>query len=98
MEKAGAEITLSWGASCLATDTDYAIYDRVLGDPTSHAPRYCGTAGVTVQTFAPLERDTYYLVVPLNAARESSYGTDSSGVERPQGQGACLRQALGACQ
>jgi len=94
---AGVQLALSWNGSCRATDTDYAIYEGVLGDFTSHEPRYCGTGGGTTRTFTPLAGSTYYLVVPLNATREGSYGTNSAGVERPQGLDACLPQQIGTC-
>ena len=42
--------------------------------------------------------DTYYLVVPHNGSREGSYGTDSSGRERPPAIEACLPQAVGGCR
>jgi hypothetical protein len=94
---AGTNITLDWGASCLATDTDYAIYEGMLGDFTSHASRFCTTSGATTKTFTPVAVDTYYLVVSLNATREGSYGKNSNDVERPQAQSACRPQQIGGC-
>ncbi len=93
----GAKITLSWDASCLVTDIDYAIYEGSFSDFTSHELRYCGMGGATMKTFTPLAGDTYYLVVPLNATREGSYGKDSSDAERPPAEEACLPQQIGAC-
>jgi hypothetical protein len=46
---------------------------------------------------APLAGGTYYLVVPLNAAREGSYGTTNEGLERSVGDNACLPQQIAAC-
>jgi hypothetical protein len=91
------EITLDWAVSCLVTDNDYAIYEGVLGDFASHVSRFCGTGGATTMTFTPASGDTYFLVAPLNAFREGSYGTDSSGVERPQGLNPCLPRRIVAC-
>ena len=93
----GEQITLSWGASCLATDTDYAIYEGALGDFTSHTSLLCSTAGVTTTTFVPLAGSTYYLVVPLSASREGSYGTTNGEAERSVGEDACLPQQIGGC-
>ena len=63
MDKAdGVKITLSWGASCLSTDTDYGIYEGTLEDFTNYTSRYCGTDGATTKTFTPFAGDTYYLV------------------------------------
>ncbi len=96
--RAGAgQITLDWAVSCLVTDDDYAIYEGVLGDFTSHVSRFCGTNGATTMTFAPAAGGTYYLVAPLNASSEGSYGTDRSGVERPQGLDPCLPRRIAAC-
>ena len=101
-QAAGNDITLSWGASCVASDTDYAIYEGLLGDFTSHTQvgsPPCTTGGATTTTITPGTGSRYYLVVPQNATNEGSYGTDSNGLERPPaiGIGACLPQAITAC-
>ena len=89
----GPEVALSWGASCVAGDTDFEIYEGVQGEFASHTSKLCSTLGATSTTFLPATDSSYYLVVPRNADREGSYGTDSNGVERPQGAAACLGQA-----
>ena len=94
----GADITLSWDASCGPADTDYGIYEGIPGDFTSHASLFCGTDESTTKTFTPSADDAYYLVVPLNPMREGSYGKDSDGRERPAGQAACLPQQTGDCE
>lgn len=91
------EIELTWGPSCLTTDTDYAVYEGQLGDFTSHTPRLCSTAMSTTTTLTPASSDAYYLVVPANAHREGSYGRGSTGAERSQGQAPCMPQLLGSC-
>jgi hypothetical protein len=93
----GAEITLSWSASCLASDTDYEVYEGSLGSFYSHTMKLCTTGGATTATFMPAPGDSYYLVVPRNGSREGSYGIASSGAERPAGVPACLPQSLAAC-
>ena len=93
----GGQIELSWSASCLPTDIDYAIYEGDLGVFDSHQSRFCSTGAATTKTFTPLAGNAYYLVVPLNAIREGSYGTDSNDMERPQGANACLAQVITAC-
>ncbi len=90
-------LRLSWGGSCLSTDTDYEIYAGTIGTFSSYAPLTCSTAGATAMTITPAAGSQFYLVVPRNAAREGSYGIDSQGRERPAGAGACLQQAIGAC-
>jgi hypothetical protein len=94
---AGSNIMLTWGESCLPVADDYEVYEGTLGDFLSHAPRFCDTGGETSMTFAPAAESSYYLVVPRNADREGSYGTDSSGITRPQSELPCLDQKLGPC-
>ncbi len=96
-EAVGVKLTLTWDPSCRTTDTDYAIYEGVLGEFYSHDLRFCSTSGVTTKTFTPIAGDTYYLVVPLNATREGSYGTTKAGTERPPATPACLPQWIGVC-
>ena len=91
------ELALSWGASCVSSDTDFAIYEGALSDFTSHAPAFCSTGGETTKTFAPFDGDWYYLVVPTNGVEEGSHGTDSDDAERPRGASVCLDQAFGVC-
>ena len=95
---AGADLTLSWGVSCVPSDTDYAIYEGVVGDFTSHTSLFCTTGGATTKTLTPATGSAYYLIVPQNGSREGSYGKDSGGDERPAGTNACLVQQVGACE
>ncbi len=97
---AGNDITLTWSASCVANDADYAIYEGLLGDFTSHVPvgsPTCTTGGVTTATITPGADSRYYLVVPQGDVREGSYGSDSEGVPRPPSASACQPQLAGAC-
>jgi hypothetical protein len=91
------DVQLSWGASCSGSDADYEVYEGTLGNFTSHAPRLCTTSGSTTVTLTPGGDNTYYLVVPRNAVLEGSYGKNSSGAERPQGQNACYPQVVRTC-
>jgi hypothetical protein len=94
VDRSGSDVTLSWGASCVASDGDYEIYEGAIGDFASHTPRFCSTSGATGRTFAPDPGDRYFLVVPRSADREGSYGFDGEGNERPVADAACLPQAL----
>ena len=95
LDRSGSDVTLSWEASCVGADTDYEVYEGTVGeDFTSHDPRLCSTSGATAASFEPAGGNTYYLVVPRSVDREGSYGTDSEGAERPQGQSPCLPRAL----
>src|SRR5262249_28988985 len=94
---AAPKLTLTWSASCTSTDSDYTIYEGILGSFYSHVSRFCSTGGALSKTFTPLAGNTYYLVTPRNATRQGSYGTRSGGSERPAGENACLPQAISSC-
>jgi len=94
---AAGQITLTWDASCAATDNDYAIYEGTLFNYYSHTSLTCTTTGATTATFTPSSGSTYYIVVPLNGTIEGSYGLDSVGNERPPGASACLPAAAPTC-
>ena len=94
---AAGAVTLAWGASCAAGDADYAVYQGSLGAFSSHLPVSCSTGGAQTATFVPQDGDSYFLVVPVHADREGSYGTDGTGAERPPSASACAPQALRAC-
>lgn len=91
------QITLSWGGSCVPTDTDYEVYEGTLGDFGSHVPRFCSTAGNTQVTITPSFGGLYYIVVPRTSINEGSYGTNSLGQERSRGSGSCFPQSLTSC-
>jgi hypothetical protein len=93
----GSDVTLQWGASCLATDADYEVYEGTLGSFSSHESRLCTTGGSLTATITPNPGDRYFLVVPRNATNEGSYGLESSGGERPQGSSACFARMIGSC-
>jgi hypothetical protein len=97
--KAGSGLlTLSWDPSCLATDDDYAIYQGQMHGFDAHAPLFCSTGGATQKTFAtPTFPRVYFLVVPLDATQEGSYGTDSYFTERPPGASSCKVQSVKQC-
>ena len=95
---AGDQITLSWDASCVGTDTDYAIYGGTLGVFPSHTLLSCSTGGATTTLLLPLDGSRYYLIVPRNDTQEGSYGLTSGGAERSTAGAACLPQQVGACR
>jgi len=94
---ANGTIALSWGASCAVADADFAVYEGSLGDFASHAPRTCSTGGAQSLQLTPAAGDSYYLIVPVHADREGSYGVDGTGAERPPGATACAPQAVYLC-
>jgi len=93
---ADGRVTLSWGASCVATDTDFAVYQGPLGNFQSHVPVQCSTGGLTSVTFTPATGSAYYLVVPNDSHYEGRYGATSSGAPIPAGPTRCYPAAATA--
>ncbi len=82
-------LVLSWTASTCARVTDYAIYEGTIGSWYSHSNLTCSTGGSTTADITPGSGNTYYIIVPENKIVEGSYGTNSSGNERPVGLSLC---------
>ena len=86
-----ADITLSWAASCSVGAEDYGIYEGNIGTWYDHTAFDCNDAApFLTETIAPSAGNRYYLVVPFNPNDEGSYGTDSSGAEKPVGVAQCM--------
>jgi hypothetical protein len=94
---AAGSLVLTWAASCLSTDSDYAVYEGSLGDFASHTPAACSTDGMTTVTLTPTAGNTYYLVVPTNALSEGSHGIRSNGDQRGPGPVTCLPLSVDSC-
>jgi hypothetical protein len=94
---AGGQVRLTWSASCLETDTDYAVYEGQIGSYYSHVPVVCSTAGSRDVTFTPAPNLVYYLVAPRNQDQEGSHGRLRSGVERGVAGLTCLGQQITEC-
>jgi hypothetical protein len=97
VSKSGSNLSLTWAASCVPTDTDYEVYEGAIGSWTSHAPALCTTGGSTSATITPSAGSSYYLVVPADPVgnREGSYGWNGQNVERPAGLASCRAQVVG---
>jgi hypothetical protein len=93
----GGLIRLDWGPSCMATDTDFAVYSGSMPNFTVFNPKFCSTGGLASATFTPAAGDEFYVIAPRNATREGSYGTDSAGAPRPPSASACLPQSIASC-
>jgi hypothetical protein len=94
---AGGALTLAWGASCVSGSEDYAVYEGALSSFSSRAPQTCSTSGARSWTVTPLAGSSYFLVVPVRADREGSYGTGELGLERVPATPACKPQTIAAC-
>ena len=90
-------LNIAWLAGTSAGAEDYGIYEGTIKTWYSHAAIDCYDDGGDLnEEIAPAAGNKYYLVVPNNPNDEGSYGTRSSGSERPQGTSPCRpTQALG---
>jgi len=99
--KSGSNLVATWGApGGTCSPTDYAIYQGTIGTWYSHSTviTCTDTGGDKTETFAMPAGNVYFLVVPLSATEEGSYGTNSSGTERPQSSNKCkTSQNLTSC-
>jgi hypothetical protein len=93
----GDEITLAWDPSCISSDSDYEIYEGMIGVFDSHTAKFCTTGGELEKTFSPADGDTYYIVVSRNAAHEGSYGLGENDMERFPASDACLPRFIEEC-
>lgn len=89
LTKSGADLVLSWSASCASGGVEYGIYEGTIaaihGGVYDHVRIDCqDSAPPLTETITPGGGSHSYLVVPNNAKEEGSYGLNSALVERPQ--------------
>jgi hypothetical protein len=90
VRRSGALLNLRWDASCSAWADDYGIFAGTLGNWYSHTALDCtDNAHDLAETIAMPGGNRYFLIVPLTAGAEGSYGTNANGVERPRGSATC---------
>ncbi|HEX5044520.1 MAG TPA: hypothetical protein VFV75_16575 [Candidatus Polarisedimenticolaceae bacterium] len=95
---ASSSVMLTWTSSCSPGAEDYAVYQGSVGSFASHTAATCSTSGSTAWTLTPGSGNRYFLVVPLSATEEGSYGNRSDGSERPAAAGPCrASQRISAC-
>ena len=83
------DVDLGWSASCNVGATDYTVYMGDIGSFYNHDQVVCTTASSTNYTVINPGADKYFLVVPIAGTEEGSYGTDSTGSQRPQSTVPC---------
>jgi len=97
LNKQGNDIEFSWGVSCSANDTDYSLYQGLLGDFDSHVRVICTTFGTTSYgPYDPGSGDYYFLAVPRSGSFEGSYGL-GQGHQRFPAAIPCRPQGLFSC-
>jgi len=98
--RVGSEIILTWGPSCVAGDTDFAVYAGPLSLYEMHEPVTCTTMGLLEHRFLPPTGDNFFIVVAHNGNVEGSHGPKKVGpmtFERPPSPATCFPQAVGEC-
>jgi len=100
LEKDPGGIRVSWSPSCSNDALDYSIHEGQIGDWYSHSAVDCSDeGGDLVETVAPEEGDRYFLVVPMSADVEGTYGFLPDGTERPRGESTCRAvQIVDSCE
>ncbi len=102
VQKSGSDLTVTWGASCAATASDYAIYEGTLAALRScvwdHVSRTCTAGTDFTQTLTPGSGNRYYLVAPLAGSYEGTLGLTSWGILRPAAAAACAPREAESCQ
>ena len=96
-----SNIDLSWGVGCPGHFTGYALYEGVLPVFYGHGVfnAICNLAANSAANQVPGAGDHYYLVVPVDATTEGSYGLSTLPVaEIPPGAIVCRpTQNLAPC-
>ena len=94
-----SHLDLSWGDSCGPEQTNFAVYEGTIGTWYNHTSRLCTTGGaLSAANLTPAAASSYYLVVPLSASNEGSYGKNKAGTERPRGSAVCrANQSTDGC-
>ena len=97
LEVVDEQINLSWGDSCSISDTDYSVYQGVVGDYESHLPLICSTGDLTQAAVVNFGPSAYYLVAPRTATIQGSLGLTSAGIERNPGIAPCVSPNPSSC-
>ncbi len=91
VEKSGPQVILHWSPTCDNWAEEYAIYEGPIGEFETRSVVACSDTGLRFEEKAPTSfPGTYLLVVPRFELREGSYGTDSSGNDRPPAASPCV--------
>ena len=73
--KVGLGVTIDWtDSSCLEATDGLRSVRRNPGNFASHVPVTCSSSPGTSWNFTPAAGNRYFLLVPVNATREGSYG------------------------
>ncbi len=91
-------LDLSWDPSCSPYASDYSVHEGALGSWYSHTPVGCSSGGALSMTITPRSGNRYYLVAPISGSWTGSFGTNSTGAERPDADSPCTTdRAIAPC-
>jgi hypothetical protein len=98
---AGNDVSVTWGPSCSASASNYAIYEGTIAalraGTWDHQPRTCAAGTDLAETFLPGSASVYFLAAPLAGSREGRLGTTSAGADRPASGSACAPREPTSC-
>ena len=91
-------LDLDWDPSCRPSASDYSVHEGTLGSWYSHTPVRCSSGGALSVTITPRSGNRYYLVAPISGTWTGSFGTNSTGAERPDADLPCTDdRAIAPC-
>ena len=91
-------LDLNWDPSCSPSASDYSVHEGTIGTWYSHTPVRCSTGGALSVTITPRAGNRYYLVAPISGSWTGSFGTNTSGAERPDSDLPCTSdRAIAPC-
>ena len=95
---AAADLDLTWTVSCSPEAIDQTVHEGALGDWYRHDAISCATGGASpAASLIPAGGSRYFLIAPVTAVDEGSYGLDSFGDERPVSSNTCLPTNVLTC-
>jgi hypothetical protein len=97
---AGGSVVVTWGASCSAEASEYAVYEGSLDALRTmawdHLPVTCAAGLDRSHAFVPAPGARYFLAAPLAGGNQGSLG-DASWGPRPASAGACAPTEASSC-
>ena len=92
---AGGQLAISWAGSCAQDAANYGIYQGTMGSWSSHTAVDCNDEGHDLaEIISSPASSSYFLVVPLGAEAEGSYGAATVSGERPRGTSTCTANRI----
>jgi len=89
-KRPGAQLELTWGASCSPSDDDYVVYEGDMENFLEYESRLCSTDGRRTATLSEAAGDAFFRVAPRSLQAEGAHGTAFPTIVTT-----CLPQVIG---